>query len=292
MSETALNAGDLETKILRQLKENTTGTAGTDRSGAFPTALIFDTMNEIYEEVMNQPNKQVKIRVSELEFMTIADNSLDGDLSIGDTSIVLADSTATLPASGRILVENEFIDYTANDDVNTLTCAATAVLQDHDSGQTTRPCYVLPSNINKEKVQYVNVNGLPYDIVDVAEMLDEYKSNYRNFAIHEGYLIFTENSSIHGATLFFTPILTRMAVIADIPSYIPNNFRVPLIVNGTTGKLMMLDSQRGFERYYRPSEHRGDRGGGLFYRALREFYANYGRQSDIRNKRASGTVYD
>lgn len=292
MAETNLTAGELETKILRQLKETTTGTAGTDRTAAFPTSLIFDTMNEIYEEVFTSPNKQIKIRTAELEFITAIDNTLNGALAIGDTSIVLNTDSSVLPSTGRILIENEFIDYTANDDTYTLTCAATAILQTHDDGKTVRPCYALPSAMDEERVQGININGLPYDIVDVAEMLDTYKSNYRHFAIHEDYLILPENSDVLNATMFYTPVMTRMTVIADIPSLIPNNMRVALIVNGTVGKLMIIDQQRGFERYYRPPEHRHDRGGGQFYDAKRKFFASYGRQSDMRNKKTNSSVYD
>ena len=275
MSETALTLAELKVKILRQLKEDTTGSA------AFPDELLEDTINEIYEESFNQPNKQIKIRTTELEFITAIDNTLNGALAIGDTSIVLNTDSSVLPSTGRILIENEFIDYTANDDVYTLTCAAGAILQTHDDGKTVRPCYALPSAMDEERVQYINVNGLQYDIVDIAEMLDTYKSNYRHFAIHEDYLLLPENSSVLGATMFYTPVLTRMDTGTDIPTLIPNNFRVPLLVNGSVGKLMLLDSQRGWEVYTEK-----------FNRALKMFYAGYGRQSDMRNKRTSKSIYD
>ena len=129
-------------------------------------------------------------------------------------------------------------------------------------------------------------------MVDVAEMLDDYKSNYRNFAIHDGYLVLSENMSIHSALFTYTPKIIRFTDDADIPSLIPNNFRVSLLVNGGTGKCMMIDQQAGFDRYYRPPQNKRDKGGGLFYNSLRSFYANYGRQTDIRNKRTSRSIYD
>lgn len=285
MSETALTMAELEIKILRQLKEDTSG------SEAFPSALIYDTANEIYEEVFNQPNKQIKVRTDEYEFETVEDDALDGALSIADTSIVLDDSSS-FPSSGRILIGNEFIDYSANDGATTLTCSASDILQDHADGETVRCVYAVPSAMDKEKVQYLNINGLPYDIVDIGEILDDYRANARNFAIHDGYLILPANSDSLPATMYYTPVIARMTTGTDTPALIPNNFRVPLIVNGSVGRLMMLDGQRGYELYYRPSGQKGDKGGGLFYKALREFYASYGRQSDMRDKRTSRSIYD
>uniref|UniRef100_A0A6M3J9B5 Uncharacterized protein n=1 Tax=viral metagenome TaxID=1070528 RepID=A0A6M3J9B5_9ZZZZ len=285
MSETNLTAEELETKILRQLKEDTSG------SEAFPSELIYDTMNEIYEEVFNQPNKQVNVRTDEYEFTVVEDTTLDGDLTAGDTSIVLADSSS-FPSSGRILIENELVDYTANDGATTLTCSASAVSVDHSDGKTVRCCYALPSEIDKEKAQYLNINGLPYNIADVAQILDENIDHYRMYAIYEGYIMLPKGEDAYGAIFIYTPALTRMTTGADIPSLIPNNMRVALIVNGSVGKLMILDGQSGAEYYYRPPQNQRDKGAGQFYDALRKFYATYGRHTDIRGKKTKGSIYD
>ena len=285
MSETNLTAEDLEIKILRQLKENTSG------SEAFPSALIYDTMNEIYEEVFNQPNKQVNVRTDEYEFETVEDTTLDGAIAPGDTSIVLDDSSS-FPSSGRILIDNEFIDYSANDGATTLTCGASDISNNHTDGETVRCCYALPSEIDQEKAQDLNINGLPYVIRDVAEMLDENRDHYREYAIFEDYIVIPQGMDSYGAIFIYTPAMTRMTTGTDIPSLIPNNMRVALIVNGSVGKLMILDMQNGADYYYRPPQNPRDKGGGQFYDALRKFYATYGRQTDLRNKRTKGSIYD
>lgn len=285
MSETNLTAEELEIKILRQLKEDITG------SEAFPSTLIYDTMNEIYEEVFNQPNKQVNVRTDEHEFETIEDNTLNGAIEPADTSIVLDDSSE-YPASGRILIENEFIDYTANDSLTTLTCSVTAISNNHADGITVRPCYALPSEIDKEKVQHLNIDGLPYDIVDFTTMLNTNISNNRNYAIFDGYILLEKGNDVMGAIFIYTPAMTRMTTGTDITTLIPNNMRVALIVNGSVGKLMIIDMQSGSDYYYRPPQNPRDKGGGLFYDAVRKFYATYGKQSDIRNKKTTGTVFD
>jgi len=285
MSETDLTAAELEIKILRTLKEDTSG------SEAFPSAMIYDVMNEIYEEVFNQPNKQGDVRTDTYAFETVEDDALNGAISAGDTSIVLDDSSE-FPSSGRILLDNELIDYTANDGSTTLTCGASAISVDHADNKTVRCCYALPSGIDQEKVQSLIINGLPYDIVDIEDMMNSNKSSYRNFAIFEDYIVLPLNADAQNAFFIYTPVLTRMTTGTDKPTLIPNNFRVSLIVLGSVGKLMLLDGQRGYEQYYRPPAHSRDKGGGGFYRALREFYAGYGRKSDMRNKRVSRSIYD
>ena len=288
MSETNLTASELESKILRQLKEVDTSPSTSE---AFPTELIYDTMNEIYEEVFNQPNKQIHVRTDEYEFTTVEDTTLDGDLTAGDTSIVLADSSS-FPSSGRILIENELIDYTANDGSTTLTCEASAIAVDHTDGKTVRCCYALPSEIDKEKAQYLNINGLPYDIADIAQILDENISHYKMYAIYEGYIILPQGMDATGAMFIYTPALARMTSGTDIPTLIPNNMRVALIVNGSVGKLMILDGQSGAEYYYRPPQNQRDKGAGQFYDALRKFYATYGRHTDLRGQKTKGSIYD
>jgi hypothetical protein len=63
-------------------------------------------------------------------------------------------------------------------------------------------------------------------------------------------------------------------------------------VNGSVGKLMLLDGQSGWEKYYRPPENQNDKGGGMFFDALRKFYANYARQTDLSSKKTSRSIYD
>ena len=55
---------------------------------------------------------------------------------------------------------------------------------------------------------------------------------------------------------------------------------------------MLLDGQTGWDRYYRPPEQRGDKGGGMFFDALRKFYATYGKQTDLSAKKTSSSIYD
>ena len=285
MSEINLTAEELEIKILRQLKEPVAG------SEAFPSALIFDTMNEIYEEVFNQPKKQINLRVDEYYFENIEDTILDGAIEPADVLITLKDSSK-LPDTGRILIDNEFIDYTANDGVNSLTCEDTAISNNHDNASSVRYCYSLPSEIDKEKAQNLNINNLPYTVTDFTSMIDSNKSNYRQYAIYDSYIILPKGLDKQGALFIYTPAMTRMTLGTDITALIPNNMRVALIVNGSVGKLMILDSQSGADYYYRPPKNARDKGGGQFYDALRKFYANYGRQTDLRNKKTSVSIYD
>jgi len=285
MAETDLTAGELEIKILRKLGEDTSG------SEAFPSEVIYDVMNEIYEEVFNGGNNQKNVRSAEYEFSLISDVTLDGALTAGDTSIVLSDSSE-LPATGRILVDNEFIDYTANDLATTLTCVASAVGQAHLDEAVVRPFYALPSGIDKENRQALIVNGIPYDPIDITDMMNSDKSNNLKYSVYDGFLLLGQNKDTFGAIFFYTPALTRVTTGTDKFTLIPNNFRVPLIANGSVGKLMMEDRQPGYEFYYRPPSQKYDKGGGLFYDNRKKFYANYGRQGSERNKKKSKSVWD
>lgn len=291
MSESNLTAGDLETKILRKLNENTTGTPGTDRSEAFQSSDIFDAMNEIYEEVFNCGRDQKNVRKETYAFDLIADVYLDSDLDAGDTSIILTDSSK-IPSSGRILIGNEFIDYTANDDLTTLTCDASAVSQDHSSGDKVKVLYALPSGIDKENYQYMNVNGIEYKPRDISELLNADAPNNKRYSIFDGYIVFPDNSGTDPVQFIYTPTITRATSADDIFSLIPNNFRVPLIVNGSVGKLKIQDMQSDAELYYRPSKNKRDKGGGLFYNALWRFYAMHGRQGSTRVNRKASSIYD
>jgi len=295
MSETDLTAGDLETKILLKLYEPTTSTPGTNRSEAFPTANIFNAMNETYEEVFNDGKKQKNLRRGELEFTTLPDGNVKTALALGDTSIVF-DGTGTptilWPATGRILIDNELIDYTANDLVNTLTIGGSELKTPHIAGSLIRPLYALPSDIDNERHQLFNMRGIPHDPVDFGEMLDSFKSNYREYSVYDGFIILQQNSSALGAMLIYTIKTVRATVAADKFSLIPNNFRVPLIVNGSVGKLKLEDGQDDYTTYYRPPQNKRDKGGGLFFHNLRKFYANYGRQGDQRNKKVSASIWD
>lgn len=284
MSETALTLVELENKIVvKRLKE-------VVNCDAFPTTTVNDVINEVYEEVFNQPNKQVKIRKSEHNFSVYPDTTLDGAILSGALSITLADAT-DFPNSGTILIENEFIPYTAKAG-NVLTTAASAISVGHADGKTVRPCYPLPATIDNEKAQNLNVDGLPYDPASVEDMMDTFKSHTRQFAIFNGFIILPENSSDLLAQFMFTPKLVRMSSSTDEPTLIPNSFRVSLLVNGAVGKLMLLDGQSGWEKYYRPPENQNDKGGGMFFDALRKFYATYGRQMDSSNRRTTKSIYD
>jgi hypothetical protein len=283
MAETDLTLAEIETKITRILKETVNG-------DAFSTLLVYDTVNDLYEEVFNQPNKQVKVRKSDHNFAVVPDTTLNGAIVAGALTMTF-DDASDLPTAGTVLIDNEFIPYT-NKVGNTVTTAASAVSVGHEDGATVRPCYALPATIDKEKGQHLNVNGLPYDIVSVEDILDTFSAHTRQYAIFNGYMVLPENSSDLIAMFTYTPALTRMDDPTDKPTLIPNNFRVSLLVHGSVGKLMLLDGQSGYERYYRPPEYAGDKGGGMFFDALRKFYATYGRGTDMSKKKTSSSIYD
>lgn len=285
MSITDLTIGELKTQVLLELKESTSG------SDAFPDNLILNNFNLIYEDIFNQPNKQIKLRNAEFNFNTVADIKLASDLNIGDTSIVLADSS-NLPVSGRVLIEDEFIDYTDNNLITTLTVASGQIQSTHLASEYVRKCYVLPTDIDLEKVQFLTVKGIPYYQVDVSEILDRYRDNYCNYSVYDGYFVLSGNRSDLSSLLIYTPKIVRFSDTDAIPSLIPNNYRSALLVNGVVGRLMMIDGQRGYEIYYRPPQGARDKGGGLYYDNLRKFYASYGRQSDLRGKKIVRSVYD
>jgi hypothetical protein len=289
MSSTDLTMQEIVNMILRRLKEATTTTAFPTGTLASP-GLVLDTVNDFYEEIFNQPNKQKGLREKAYEFITIADTTLNGALVPGGLSIVIDGDASDYPSTGQLLIDQEFIPYTANDGVHTFTCAASAISQNHDDGSTVRYTYPLPSDCDKEKILSLNIDGLPYDSVGYEKMLDVYENHDRTFGIFKGYLILPEDATVYNAIMTYSIVVARLD-LAGVPSLIPNQWRSALLVNGPLGRLMFDDGQAGYERYWRPSENQRDKGGGLYYDNLRKFYASYGRRTDT-NKKTVRSVYD
>lgn len=284
MSSTNLNVGEIVGFIYKKLREHPTDNL------AFPEDYVMDTISDFYENIFNQGRTLRAIKEAVNEFTTIADVRLDGDLSVGDLSVVLTDSSK-LPSTGRILVDNEFITYTANDNLTTLTCAAGEIDHAHDDGATVRALYRLPTDIDKQRVMEVNINGIPYVYKDYGSMFNKLMSNYRNFTVFDGYLILPENNASQQAFTTYTSLITRFTTDTDIPTLLPNQWRVALLVNGPLGRLKREDGQADWDTYWRPSQGRGDKGGGVYFDELRKFYSTYGRRVDTR-QRTKGSVYD
>lgn len=288
MSVTDLTRGELRNIILIELKEPAT-------SEAFPAEMLDGLMNEFYFDIFNQPRKSTYLTEGKDEFQTVADKNLAAPLAAGATSIILNDSSL-FPATGRILIDNDFIDYTANNFVDTLTCGVSAVATAHDNGAQVRSLRPLPADIDSEAAHYLNLDGLPYDYEDYTKMMNQFRSNYMKYAVFQNYIIFPIDNVSHKAILTYKKGVVPLAVASDAAdamkfSLIPNQFRVSLIVNGVVGKALYLDGQNGWQKYWDPDGGRRGNGSGLYFQNLKKFYAKYQRRIDGVPQRNS-SVYD
>lgn len=275
---TNINFTNLTNLVLRELKE-----PEGSGSEAVPLQLVQDTLNTVYAEAFNDQRMKQSAREQNVSFVVANDTTLVNNQNVGDTSLVLNDSSTFLPA-GRVLMLSEMADYTANDGVTTLT-GVTPLQVAQLSGNVVRQMYPLATiapNIDTESIQYVDINGLPQMFMEYPINITATSFYPNSYSIYKGFLIFSRQSTIGGngtqsiALMIYTQTVTPMMQTTDVPSLIPNSWRIPILVYGTCMKIAASDSFRTSWDYWQAQ----------YKESLSQYIAfKNNRVKDIQNKR-------
>lgn len=273
-----INFTALTNLVLRELKE-----PEGSGSEAVSVQQAQDTLNMVYSEAFNDQRMKQSAREQNVSFQVANDTTLVNNQNVGDTSLVLSDSSSFLPAS-RVLMLSAMADYTSNDLVTTLS-GVTPLTVPQLSGNVVRQMYPLTTlapNIDTESIQYMDINGIPQSFMEYPTNITATDFYPNSYSIYKGFLIFSRQSSIGGnglqstALMIYTQVVTPMILTTDIPSLIPNSWRVPILVYGACMKLAAADGFRTSWDYWRDS----------YKDALSQYIAfRNNRVKDLQNKR-------
>jgi len=275
--------GNLQNLVLRELKEpENTG------SEACPIELVKDKLNEVYADVFNDMRIKPSAREESVSFNVVPDDSLAADASAGATSLVLTDSS-NFRSSGRILLQSEIIDYSANDTgTNTLTVSPLQI--DHDAGEVVQQMYPfsIGTNFDTQMIQYLSVNGIPYIPMDFDRILSITYYTPFIYSVYQDYFVFargvgSDSGGVVGqGLLLYTQTVTPMSADADTPTLVPNRFRIPLLVYGAAMRIAASDA-------FRTSWDWWDR---QYNTALSQYIALKNTRVRDRNNRTRPTLYN
>lgn len=284
MSATDLTLAELRARVLIELKS----VSGSD---AYPQTMVDNFLNEAYLAIFNQPKKELYLREDAVEFMSIADTQVTSQVTSGDVTIHVADTSA-FPASGKVLVNEDIITYTSKTATSFTGC--TGVNQTTQDNPLCRAMYPLATylpDIDEEQIRGIMTNGIPLEMFSYERFLTQNQFTFYKYTIFEGYLILPKYNAATRIMINFFKKLTPMALDADTPDLIPNGFRQMLVFYATGRALILDDKRTGWELYYNYNADRPERSSGLYFEWLRNFYGKYARRVDEDRKRAA-SVYD
>ena len=228
---------DICSAILQEYKEPITG------SNAVPLDYVEDMVNVVYFDVFNRPQLRAYNKEGDHPFAIKANQKLGEDVTVGEAAIDLDDSSLW-PATGRFCVNNQdFIDFTANDLVLTLTCTTGTVKLTHSSGETCELAYSLPSDIDNQKAIGLAVGGTPYSFKRPDLYFNDYEPTYNNFTILESYLYVSSGVAANCLMTYYKKI-TALSATTDKPAFILGNWRYDLLVSGTIERIGIRDDMR------------------------------------------------
>ncbi len=237
----------LQNLVLREIHE-----PEGSGSEAVPLELTKDKLNEVYANVFNDQRIRQSAREQNISFVVVPDDSLRTDVAAGAVTIPLNNS-ANFRSSGAILLQNEIVTYTGNDTLNNELTGVSATKVPHYGGEAVRQLYTLSteaSSIDDTNVQLVTVNGIPYSYQPYERLISSTTYAPFSWTIYKGYLLFTRNvGSVSGGSvgqgfMVYTLLVTPMSANGDKPTFIPNQFRVPLLVYGACMLIAASDSFR------------------------------------------------
>lgn len=275
---TNINFTALTNLVLRELKEP----EGSGSEAVSPQ-LAEDTLNMVYAEAFNDQRMKQSARESDVSFVVANDTTLVNNQNIGDTSLVISDSSTFLPA-GRVLMYSAMADYTSNNLTGTLS-GVTPLTVPQTSGAIVRQMYPLSTlapNIDVEQIQYLNINGIPQTFMEYPTNITAIYFYPNSYSIYKGFLIFSGQSTIGGtsapsiALMIYTQKVVPMVLTTDTPALIPNEWRIPILVYGACMKIAASDSFRTSWDYWQSE----------YNKALSQYIAfRNTRVKDIQNKR-------
>lgn len=240
----AITFDNLRNFVLQELHEPvSTG------SEAVPLDLVEDRLNMVYAEVFNDQRIKPSAREADISFKLADDTTLSAALAVGATSVGLTES-ANWQSSGKGLLQSDIITYTGN--VADVLTGVTGVNVAHDSGELARQMYSLStvaSDIVAEQIQYIEVNGIPQTYMSYESLINGIDFFPNCYTVFEGYLIFSRVGTTGGDTpskvlMVYTQTLTPLSADADVPTLIPNSWRIPILGYGACMKIAASDAYR------------------------------------------------
>ena len=264
--------------VLTEYKEPITG------SNAVPLDVVEDAVNSVYMDVFNEAEDDSYLREANYEFATVADGALDGALAVGDTSIVLEDSSDFPSATRKILINGrEFAQYTTND-LSTTLSGVTGIGTTHADAEKVQLGYPLSSitDIDEQEINAVFVDGTKYDFKEPSVWLNVPGYQYGYYTIFDGYFFFPETSSAQDVQMIYNKKLTLMTATTDKPSLIPGKFREALLVSGAIMRIGVRDDMRTGYSWHE----------GRYYRELKKFYAFANNRIKTKGPLRRPCVYD
>jgi hypothetical protein len=241
-----INFESLVNLVLRELKEP----EGVG-SEAVTVGLVKDTINMVYAEAFNDQRMKQSARENNISFQLANDTTLTADLNVGDPTMLIDDAVSFL-AAGRVLGLSEMIDYTTNDFVHTLGgLSGLQIMQ--PSGTVIRQMYPLTTlcpNIQSENFQYFDVNGIPQQYMEYPTNITAVNFYPNSYSIYKGFLIISRQSTVGGnaqrsdGLIIYTQQVVPLLNTTDIPTLIPNSWRIPILVYGAAMRIAASDAYK------------------------------------------------
>jgi hypothetical protein len=229
-----MTLGDLTNYVLTEYKEPITG------SLEMTVDNVEDKINEALMDIFNSPELVSFDKKSTHSFTAVADQTLDGDVVVGATTLDLADAT-DWPNTGYGCIDgHDFFSYTGKSS-NQLT-GVTGIKTEHLGGESLKLGYSLPANINYGGVESPVLTSLvPFTYLEPGNFFGQVSSF--SYTIHNQKM-FVSSTDDRIFSFFYEIILTALSTTSDKPSLIPGSFRPALLGSGAIAKLGVRDDMR------------------------------------------------
>lgn len=140
----AVTLGAFRTKLMNEfgLSEDN-GNEGTSSSA------VLEYINKAHETFINQKAWKFNLQLYTTYFVKDTAVATDFTNTGGATTSVVLSDTSTWPSTGKIIVDGDIIDYTANNGSTTLTCTTSTIDRNHVSGEKVFFLHKMPTDFSK-----------------------------------------------------------------------------------------------------------------------------------------------
>lgn len=252
---------------------NELGIVSSNSVTALSTTNLTRYVNSAHKELLNHPDCLWDFMMRTYAFDIKADTTVATAITAGAVSIVLTE-TATWPSTGRVIIEGEEFNYTANA-ADTLTVPACQA--SHPVGAEVTLCYAIPSTMRKPEELWIKESsttvgrGVRYNYQDFryfdtlrfssrraqtfrTSRIDTYgafSNQVNNFFCHDGYLYLPYHTDTRYGILKYSKEATRLtstSSILDIPDHEERLFEYIY-------ETLLARGYKVLKRYDRTKEH-------------------------------------
>lgn len=247
------------------------------------TSMVMDVVHEDDSDHLKSQNVQFYLNESErillgktyfpfldsepLNFQQAKDSKLDGVVTAGDTSIVVVDSSGMF-SDGRVLIDQSFIDYTANDLTSTLS-GVTGVNVDLKSGSEVRQMYSLADDLGIS--QFAKPISCEVDGFDLTYYEPKIGARANGYTIMNGFLILPYSSQEKTVTLRYTKSVGNMT--ADTDEFTTPQPFIGVHIEYALWKAKQIISDSSWQENYRS-----------YIKLKHEFFSYYKNQTERKSK--------